>query len=223
MQYRCVASSVTGFVQQLACNLLPHGYWFYVAGRIPPHKDPAAVDAKLMARYGINLSKRERARRKQLGYSNLHYLRYDRRFVIVATPGWHRFLKEESVMLRDIRRVPLKFYGYSIGYRPGGRTRAGEPDPRWHAHVQIERERFLQERAYLRELALRRSENALREEFRQLPFEPYAPVRRQFLQLLKTVNATRKQAGLEPLPTSVLRLRRRIVRPFDPVAPQTAA
>lgn len=223
MQYRCVATSVTGFVQLLACNLLPHGYWFYVAGRIPPHKDPAAVDAKLIDQYGIALSKRERARRKQLGYANLHYLRYDRRFVIIATQGRHKFLEEERAVVRDIRRVPLKFYGYSTGYRPGGRTRAGERDPRWHAHVQIERKRFLQERAYLRELALRRSESVLREELRQLPFEPYAPVRRQFLHLLKSVNLARKQVGVSPLPTSVLRLRRRIVRPFDPVAPQTAA
>jgi hypothetical protein len=144
-----MATSVTGFVQQLACNLLPHGYWFYVAGRIPPHKDPAAVDAKLIARYELGLSKRERARRKQLGYANLHYLRYDRRFVIVGTQGRHQFRDEERVMLRDIRRVPLKFYGYSIGYRPGGRTRSGERDTRWHTHVQIERERYQQERAYL--------------------------------------------------------------------------
>ena len=109
MQYRCVATSVTGFVQLLACNLLPHGYWFYVAGRIPPQKDPAAVDSKLIARYGINLSKRERARRKQLGYANLHYLRYDWRFVIIATPGRHTFLETERTVVRDIRRVPLKF------------------------------------------------------------------------------------------------------------------
>ncbi len=32
MEYRCVAGSVAGFVQQLASCYLPHGYWFYVSG-----------------------------------------------------------------------------------------------------------------------------------------------------------------------------------------------
>ena len=36
MEYRCVATSVAGFVQQLVSCYLPHGYWFYVSGIIPP-------------------------------------------------------------------------------------------------------------------------------------------------------------------------------------------
>jgi len=41
MQYRCVATSVEGLVQQVACCYLPHGYWFHVSGYIPEQKDPA--------------------------------------------------------------------------------------------------------------------------------------------------------------------------------------
>lgn len=48
-----------------------------------------------------------------------------------------------------------------------------------------------------------------------LRFEPYAPVRRQLLNLLRTVNRTRKRAGFEPLPVECLRLKRRIYRPFE--------
>ncbi len=33
MEYRCVATSVAGFVQQLVSCYLPHGYWFYVSGK----------------------------------------------------------------------------------------------------------------------------------------------------------------------------------------------
>ena len=56
MAYRCVATSVAGFLQQLAVAYVANGYWFYVAGRVPDHKDPAAVDAKIIQRYGIAIS-----------------------------------------------------------------------------------------------------------------------------------------------------------------------
>ncbi|MBU0717022.1 MAG: hypothetical protein KJ749_02135 [Planctomycetes bacterium] len=52
-------------------------------------------------------------------------------------------------------------------------------------------------------------------EFGLVDFEPYAPVRRQLLNLLRAVNRARKEAGLEPVPMSCLRLKRRIYRPFD--------
>ena len=48
VEYRCVATSVEGFVQQVAVQYLRHGYWFYVAGQIPEGKDSAAVDAKVL-------------------------------------------------------------------------------------------------------------------------------------------------------------------------------
>jgi len=65
MEYRYEASSATGFVQQLACNYLPHGYWFYVTGRIPIPKDLRDVDQKLLAKYGIAISRPARARRPE--------------------------------------------------------------------------------------------------------------------------------------------------------------
>jgi hypothetical protein len=52
MASRCVATSVAGFVQQLAVGYVTHRYYFYITGRIPDHKDPAATDRKLVARYG---------------------------------------------------------------------------------------------------------------------------------------------------------------------------
>ena len=44
MEYRCVASTVDGFLQQLAVAYITHGYWFYVVGEIPEGKDPVTVD-----------------------------------------------------------------------------------------------------------------------------------------------------------------------------------
>jgi hypothetical protein len=214
MQYRSEAVSVTGFVQQIACSYLRHGYWFYVTGRIPTGKDAKGIDRKLIEKYCIAVSESTRARRKQLGQASLQYIRHDRFFAILATKGRHRFFEEEAAAIRDIRRVPLHFAGYSISYRRGGRTREGERDQRWHGHVEVERGRFLEIKAHFLHLAVHRSPENLALAFYDFPFEPYAPVRRQLLVLFRDVNAIRRQAGFQRLPIEVLPLRRRIVKPF---------
>ena len=80
MQYRCEVRSVVGLVQLVACNLLPHGYWFYVTGSIPAGKDPRSIDAKLIEKYGLAISPQTRARRKRAGTASVRYLRYERGF-----------------------------------------------------------------------------------------------------------------------------------------------
>lgn len=214
MSYRAEATSLEGFVQQIACCYLRHGYWFYVTGHIPAGKDARAIDRKLIEKYGIGVSESTRARRKRLGQANLQYLRHDRLFVILATKGEHEFFEIESKSIHDIRRTPLKYGGYAISYRRGGRTRKGERDAQWHAHVAIERRRFLELKAWYLDLAVHRSVEHLALEFYRLPYEPYAPVRRQLLNLWRAVNRRRRQAGFQPVPVEVLPLKRRIVRPF---------
>jgi len=214
MRYRSEVTSVEGFVQQIACCYLRHGYWWYVAGRVPQGKEPNLIDGKLIQKYGIDVSESTRARRKEKGLANLQYLRHDRFFVLLATKGRHNFYEEEGGCVRDFRRQPLRFGGYSISYRRGGRTRKGERDPTWHAHVEIERQRFLELKANFAHLATRQSGRELALAFYRLPYEPYAPVRRQFLRLWQTVNETRRRAGLDQLPLEVVPLRRRIVKPF---------
>jgi hypothetical protein len=71
MEYRCVTTSMAGFVQQLVSCYLPHGYWFYVSGIIPPGKDPESIDEKLLAKYGIGVSRTSRARRRSVGIANV--------------------------------------------------------------------------------------------------------------------------------------------------------
>jgi len=215
MQYRAIATSVEGFVQQIACCYLRHGYFFYVMGRVPSGKDPKAIDQKLIDKYRINVSESTRARRKKLGQSNLQYIRHESTFVILATKGEHRFFEEEANLVRDIRRVPLRYAGYSISYKPGGRTKDGSRDDKWHSHVAIDRDQYLELRAWFAERALRESSDKLALAFYQLPIAPYAPVRRQLLLMLREVNRVRKVAGRKPLPTEILPLRRRVVRPFQ--------
>ena len=223
MPYRAEATSLEGFVQQIACCYLRHGYWFYVTGQVPVGKDPRAIDRKLIAKYGIGVSDSTRARRKRLGQANLQYLRHGRRFVILATKGQHDFFTFESRSIHDIRHVPLQYGGYSISYRRGGRTRTGERDARWHAHVEIERRRYLELKAWFLDMATHRSADHLALAFYQVPFEPYAPVRRQLLNLWRAVNRARRQAGFQAVPVEVLPLKRRIVRPFANDVGSTAA
>jgi len=204
--YRCEAVSVAGFVQQLAVAYIQNGYWFYVTSQIPEGKDPYDIDKKIIKKYGADRSQWERSRRKRAGKANVQYLRFQRFFLIVATSGEHLFFEEEP--FKDVRREPIKFAGYAIGFREGS-------DGRWHVSVRIQRDEYLRLKAWMLELACWRSVEVLSEEFHRLFFEPYAPVRRQLLNILRSVNNARGAAGLEKLPFSCLRFRRKPVKPFE--------
>ncbi len=221
MDYRCATTSVIGFVQQIATAYLPYGYWFYVTGTIPAWKDPATVDAKLLAKYGIAISRVARTRRKQAGLANIHYLRHDRFFVLLATHGRHHFFAEEANSLRDIRKTPLIISGYSIGYKRGNYKKKApgqiepEPDTKWHSRVKIAREQFADIKAQLLDVALHWPADRIANELYNVPFEPYAPVRQQLRSLLRAINKCRAAASLPTLSPDIIRWRRNIVRPFD--------
>ena len=217
MTYRCVAASVAGFVQQLAVCYVAHGYWFYVKGSIPEGKEPAKTDAKIIAQYGLDVSKWTRARQKKAGQASVQYLRCGRFYVIVATHGQHPFFAAEGKQIRDFRRRPLFFLGYSIGCR---RARGGGT---WHASVRIERGTFKALKARFAQLAVQGTVDELIRQLRAIPYEPYAPVRDQLRILLRAVNDRRTVAGLELLPGVALRRRRAPVKPFAPESPSAEA
>lgn len=223
MKYRCEAASIPGFVQQLASCYLPHGYWFYVSGWIPKHKNYQTVDEKLLAKYGIGLSRQSRARRKQVGIANIHYLRYRQQFLLLATHGHHPFYDDEGDNVRDARKVPIRFAGYSIAVKRGNFKKRATPaskaipDNKYRVRVRIDEDSFRDLLAYFLDIAQRRTAVQIADDLYHVPYEPYAPVRQQMLRILKLVNQSRKGAGLETLGYEVLRYRRRIVRPFEPV------
>ena len=211
MTYRCEAKSIEGFIQQLAVGLVCRGYWYYVTGWIPKRKDPRAVDAKLTNRYGIELTKSSRMRRKQAGRANVQYIRIGRFFVLIATEGVHLFRESEGELVRDLRRAPLIFGSYSISYRQS------------KACVRIDEETFRMLKAAFVRSALRMDERRLASHFAALPFEPYGPVRSQLLEIWRAVNTIRTTAGREPVTKRCLRFKRRIVRPFEDQRPSWMA
>ena len=87
-------------------------------------------------------------------------------------------------------------------------------DHKWRVRVQIEKELFKGLRAYFEDIAPYRTVRQLAAELADLPFEPYAPVRQQLLNLIRYINRRRQAANLDLIGFSVLRYRRRIVRPF---------
>ena len=140
--YRYEAPTIEGFVQQVAVHCVARGYWFYVSGIVPEGKDPRAVAEKLIAKYGIGVSKFVRARRKLAGRANLQLLLHGRIFLILATHGEHPFFEEERTRIRDCRETPIKFASYAISFRGG------------HAVVRIDQDTERDLKAYFLERAL---------------------------------------------------------------------
>ena len=229
MTYRYEVQSPEAVVQLIAASYLRHGFYWYVTGSIPIGKDPAKIDQKLIAKYGIEVSEWERRSRKQRGIANAHYLRHQQWFILLVSEG-HHALKQPSAIggeaehLRDCRRTPIRFQGYSISYRRAGVTPAGAASPKWHAHVRIDDDTYRVLKDRFLDLAMHRSAETLASEFARIPFARYAPIRRQLLNILRAVNERRKQQCFELLPHSVLKLKRTpvtvYVRPL-PEIPQT--
>ena len=214
--YRAEATSVAGFVQQVAVSYVRHGYLWYVTGLIPEKKCCREIDGKLIEKYGIDRTESQRAYRKKCGLSNLQYIRHGRFFAILATKGRHEsFWDAEGDNIRDIRRIPLKFNGYSISYRRGGWTEPGVRDEKWRVRVQIELQRYRELKALFVDRSLRRSASDLEDDFRRVRFEPYAAVRWQLWAILRAVNRKRKAAGFEPLAKESVPTFRRQVKPFE--------
>ena len=87
--------------------------------------------------------------------------------------------------------------------------------------LQISRSALARLRRYLLRHALVRDETWLGERFWNIPFEPYAPVRKQLLRLLMQVNTVRKRAGLSKLSTEIVRYHRKPVKVYQSCSEST--
>jgi hypothetical protein len=224
MKYRYEVTSLTGYLQRVATHLLPKGYYFFVQGVVPEGKDPAALDAKLLAKYDVAKSEGARRWRKQQGLGNVQYVRYERSWILLATHGYHPIREGEGDNLKDVRRTPIRIGDYSVTVKRGNYLKkvsseaCALPDGRWRVRVLIAREPYRELCAYFLSIACHRRQEALEQELLHLPYVPYSPVRKQLLKLLRLVNAKRQAAGFGKLPASCLRFKREIVRAFAEIA-----
>jgi hypothetical protein len=206
--------TLRGFIQQIAVSYVRWGYFFYTLGEIPRHKDPAKTDEKILGRYNLRRSRWSNARSKEQGRASVQYLRFEHTFVLMATHGAHLVKEEEE--LRDLRKEPMNIFGYSISYRKRPWDRTG------HVSVRIQKPIYLDLKAHISELAPKLSVDAMHAQFEKVRFEAYAGVRSQMLNILREVNRRRKASGLEPVPLTAIRMRRKSVKVFGFVEEATA-
>jgi hypothetical protein len=210
--YQCQATTLEGFIQQLV-QYFTSGYVFYSTAAIPATKRgrAGAVDKKLVRKYDINISAWTRQVRRKEGRAVFQYLRYENFAVIVCTKGERqKFNAGEGKNIKDARRRPLKFAGYAVSVRVKENGKLG-------ARVRVERDTEAMLKCHFAGLALGCSTPRLKAAIYNLPFEPYAPIRRQLLGLVRAMNRIRKAASLELLPYSCVRMQRVQVKPFEPV------
>src|SRR5512135_3509189 len=67
--------------------------------------DAAAIDAKMIARYEIAISKHARCWRKKQGRAAVHLLRYRLFYLLLASEGRHCFYEHEA-NIKDARVTP---------------------------------------------------------------------------------------------------------------------
>lgn len=222
MNYQYEVTSQVGFLQRIATHLLPKGYYFFVQGTLPEGKDPAALDAKLLAKYDVAKTEGARRWRKSQGLGNVQYVRFQESWILLATHGDHPIRDGEGNNLKDVRRAPIRIGDYAVWVKRGNFLKRfsedgqATPDGKWRVRVLIAREPYRELCAYFLSMACHRRADALAEELSQLPYEPYAPVRKQLLKLLRLINARRQAAGFSRVPADALRFRRQIVRSFAP-------
>lgn len=221
MEYKYEVTSITGFLQRVATHLLPKGYYFFVQGTVPEHKDPGALDAKLLAKYDVIKTEGARRWRKQQELGNVQYVRFERSWILLATHGDHPIREGEGVNIKDVRRMPIRIGDYTVTVKRGNYLKKlavdnkPTPDGRWRVRVLIAREPYRELCAYFLSISCHCNAETLIEELFSLPYEPYAPVRKQLLKLLRLINAKRQAAGYSKLPPTCLRFKRKIVRVFE--------
>lgn len=223
MEYKYEVTSLTGFVQRVATHLLPKGYYFFVQGTLAEGKDLRALDAKLLAKYDVAKSEGARRWRKQQGLGNVQYVRYQNHWILLATHGHHPIREGEGGNLKDVRRCPIRIGDYALYVKRGNYLKreptdeAAKPDGKWRVRVVIAREPYRELCASFLSIACHRRAETLAEELYGLPYEPYAPVRKQLLKLLRLVNAKRQASGYSKISPTCLRFKREIVRAFEEI------
>lgn len=223
--YKWNATTLEGFIQQLAVAYVARKYFFYVTGCVPTRLSAAEHDERMLAKFDVARSKWSRYRRRQqrgpdgFPLANVQYLRFRNFWVLLATAGHHRFFDEHfradvhggERQYWDVREKPIAFGGYSIGWR--GRVT-----------VRMTLLAYRQLRTHFVERAILGYSTAnLEREFGGFPFEAYAGVSRQVQAIHRAVNRVRRTAGLPMVPKNCLRVKRRVVRPFELVGESSGA
>ena len=217
--YYCEATSLEGFVQQVAVSYIARGkYFFYVSGRVPRRLTPHQQDDRMVKKYDVAKSKWARYRRRKRSgpdgkpLANVQYIRHREFWFLLCTEGHHPFFEEHTKRdllgrvvereFHDVRTRPIVYGGYSISYGVRGvSVRLSE-----RAYEALRRE-------YLGMAKCRREQ--LEREFRRFPYDAWGGTLKQAFTILKAVNQERRSLGLTVVPNACIPVKRRSVKPFE--------
>ena len=203
-QYQCVMPSIEAFVARVQ-RLISRGHYFAYDGYLKPPKDPAQLDAKMIREWKLYRPDWTREARRRGGESGVHYIRYGRRYVLLATHGWKqshgrgcagkapgRFFTQHPGY-RDLKDEGLKFHAYNIKSTYSQKLR------RRTTFVSLRSSNYHALKAGMLRKAVRaefRRREALEAVFWNLPLIWYGPVQRQVRAIVNEVNRTRRRYGL---------------------------
>ena len=215
-QYRYECPSLDALVQRVVV-LSQKGYVYFIQGELRAGRDPSVTDDKLLVKSNARHTKDQRYVRKRKGKANAHYFRWGRVWVVMLTHGSHPMKESKSKeCVRDLRNPdhrPLRAGPYSVKLRRDS-TPQGRRTGRFRASVRLSEGAYSELKAELLEIAIHRSAEALAARVFALPLQPYGPVYRQMLAVVKAVNVRRKGAGYAPVPLSCVRFRRDLPKHF---------
>lgn len=215
-QYRYECPSVDALVQR-AVVLAQKGYVYFLQGELRAGRDPSVTDEKLLEKADARQTKDQRYTRKRKGKANAHYFRWGRLWVVMMTEGSHpmkeRNAKERLLDLRNRDHAPLRLGPYSVKLRLDN-TPKGRASGRHRASVRLTERAYSELKTELLEIAMHRSAETLAARVFRLAFQPYGPVYRQILAVVKAVNVQRRGAGYVAVPLSCVRFRRDLPKHF---------
>ncbi len=220
-EYCCVATSSRAWVQQVAVSYVQRGYHRFVEVWIPRRKNYAAIDRKIIAKYNIDITDSARAWRKQQGYARYQYIRRGRFGLIMIADSegpssktslsvvmpHEKFTKllteygeelynapcsqdsegnvtidfeqEEGQRTKHLYRHTICHEGYEVRYRNG------------HASVRMDPRCYEAVRNRLLRLANEPDLTQMKEVFKELRFQPFAPLKAQLWKLVDELNVYR--------------------------------
>lgn len=186
--YRYLTKNRAAFVAQVV-NYISKGYYFYLVCKIPEKKDPGRIDEKMLQRYGVQRRRWQRTRRNLKDAAAVHYLRFDRTFVLMVTKGRHDvFYADHGNAKRDVRRQALYVFGYCIRRRFCGQKH------RDCVAVRLDRATYDKLKGHLVGVATwgsHRPRERMEREFANIPYQPYGPVLEQLNVIFRAVNRAR--------------------------------
>ena len=209
-RYRYVCTTLNGFVQR-AVVIASSGYGYFVSGEVPGRKSAEAVDDKMLSKYGLRLTRRQRHYRKSAGKENGHYFRHDSVWVLMATHPSFFLEKDKKEAVMDMREEPLRVGGYSVWVQENPKTRKKT------ASAWLSEKNYRELRGYFESIAVQRSEEEIAGEMWRVSneWQVYSPVHHQFRVIVGAVNKKRKRAGLKKVPVSCVRVYRPLPKHFE--------